>query len=201
MKSDIHPEYRPVVFLDTSSGEKTLTRSTIATQETIEWEDGNTYPLAKVEISSASHPFFTGQMTIVDTAGRVERFERRYGKRRRPTPIAPIAGEEGEGGEGGEAGEPGEGGDVNADAAATAPDAAEAEAAAPDTAEAEAASDATAEAAVAEEPAEEPTAPELSDTESSDPAATTDAAETEAASSEEPASEATSQDAAESQDS
>ena len=201
MKSDIHPEYRPVVFLDTSSGEKTLTRSTIATQETIEWEDGNTYPLAKVEISSASHPFFTGQMTIVDTAGRVERFERRYGKRRRPTPIAPIAGEEGEGGEGGEAGEPGEGGDggdVDADAAATAPEAvtAEAEAAAPDTAE----------AAAAEAPAEEPTAPEpsdteSSDTESSDPAATTDAAETEAASSEEPASEATSQDAAESQDS
>ncbi len=85
MKPDIHPEYRPVVFLDTSSGEKTLTRSTVETTETVEWEDGNTYPLAKVEISSASHPFFTGQMTIVDTAGRVERFERRYGKRKRPT--------------------------------------------------------------------------------------------------------------------
>lgn len=84
MKTDIHPDYRPVVFLDTSSGEKFLTRSTIQTEETTEWEDGNTYPLAKIEISSASHPFFTGQMTIVDTAGRVERFERRYGKRRRP---------------------------------------------------------------------------------------------------------------------
>ena len=83
MKTDIHPDYRPVVFLDTSSGEKFLTRSTIQTEETTEWEDGNTYPLAKIEISSASHPFFTGQMTIVDTAGRVERFERRYGKRRR----------------------------------------------------------------------------------------------------------------------
>ena len=83
MKTDIHPDYRPVVFLDTSSGEKFLTRSTVQTEETTEWEDGHTYPLAKIEISSASHPFFTGQMTIVDTAGRVERFERRYGKRRR----------------------------------------------------------------------------------------------------------------------
>ena len=84
MKTDIHPDYRPVVFLDTSSGEKFLTRSTVQTEETTKWEDGNTYPLAKIEISSASHPFFTGQMTIVDTAGRVERFERRYGKRLRP---------------------------------------------------------------------------------------------------------------------
>lgn len=91
MKTDIHPDYRPVVFLDTSSGEKFLTRSTIQTEETTEWEDGNTYPLAKIEISSASHPFFTGQMTIVDTAGRVERFERRYGKRRRAgSPAAKV---------------------------------------------------------------------------------------------------------------
>ena len=91
MKPDIHPDYRPVVFLDTSSGEKTLTRSTVQTEETIEWDDGKTYPLAKVEISSASHPFFTGQMTIVDTAGRVERFERRYGKRKQPTPTRAAA--------------------------------------------------------------------------------------------------------------
>ncbi len=83
MKPDIHPEYREVIFQDSSSGEKFLTRSTIPTKETTEWEDGKTYPLAKVEISSASHPFFTGQMTIVDTAGRVERFEKRYGRRRR----------------------------------------------------------------------------------------------------------------------
>ena len=83
MKSDIHPDYRPVVFMDASAEFSFLTRSTIATNETIEWEDGNTYPLAKVEISSASHPFFTGTMKIVDTAGRVERFERRYGGRRR----------------------------------------------------------------------------------------------------------------------
>jgi large subunit ribosomal protein L31 len=83
MKSDIHPEYRPVVFLDAAADFSFLTRSTIRTNETIEWQDGNTYPLAKVEISSASHPFFTGQMRIVDTAGRVERFERRYGGRRK----------------------------------------------------------------------------------------------------------------------
>ncbi len=81
MKQDLHPDYRPVVFLDTSSGTSFLTRSTISTTETVTWEDGNTYPLAKVEISAASHPFFTGTMQIVDTAGRVERFEKRYGRR------------------------------------------------------------------------------------------------------------------------
>ncbi len=83
MKSDTHPEYRLVVFADQSADSSFLTRSTIATNETIVWSDGNEYPLAKVEISSASHPFFTGTMKIVDTAGRVERFERRYGRRRR----------------------------------------------------------------------------------------------------------------------
>ena len=83
MKPEIHPEYREVVFQDTSSGEMFLTRSTIETSETVEYSDGNSYPLAKVEISSASHPFFTGTMTIVDTAGRVERFERRYGRRKK----------------------------------------------------------------------------------------------------------------------
>lgn len=82
MKSDIHPDYRLVVFQDQSAGTSFLTRSTIDTSETIKWDDGNEYPLAKVEISSASHPFFTGQMKIVDTAGRVERFERRYGTRK-----------------------------------------------------------------------------------------------------------------------
>jgi len=83
MKSDIHPEYRPVVFQDTSAGTSFLTRSTIETKESIVWEDGNEYPLAKVEISSESHPFYTGQMKIVDTAGRVERFEKRYGRRKK----------------------------------------------------------------------------------------------------------------------
>ncbi len=83
MKSDIHPDYRAVVFQDISSGTSFLTRSTIETKESIVWEDGNEYPLAKVEISSESHPFYTGQMKIVDTAGRVERFEKRYGRRKK----------------------------------------------------------------------------------------------------------------------
>ena len=83
MKSDIHPNYRPVVFRDASADFAFLTQSTIETNDTIEWTDGTTYPLANVELSSASHPFFTGQMKIVDTAGRVERFERRYGRRKR----------------------------------------------------------------------------------------------------------------------
>ena len=80
MKSDLHPEYRPVVYQDTSSDFAFLTRSTIETDETIEWEDGNTYPLAKLEISSASHPFYTGKQILVDSGGRVERFRRRYAK-------------------------------------------------------------------------------------------------------------------------
>ena len=83
MKPGIHPNYRPVVFQDMSSGTSFVTRSTIRTGDTGVWEDGETYPMAKVEISSASHPFFTGTMKIVDTAGRVERFERRYGARRK----------------------------------------------------------------------------------------------------------------------
>ena len=82
MKPDIHPEYRPVVFQDQSSGDNIIIGSTIQTGETISLE-GVEYPLAKVELSSRSHPFFTGQMKIVDTAGRVERFERRYGSRRK----------------------------------------------------------------------------------------------------------------------
>jgi large subunit ribosomal protein L31 len=82
MKPGIHPDYRHVVFQDTSSGDTFLTRSTIETTETTTWTDGNEYPLAKVEISAFTHPFFTGQMKIVDTAGRVERFERRYGRRK-----------------------------------------------------------------------------------------------------------------------
>ena len=88
MKSDIHPEYRYVVFKDVSAGTSFLTRSTISTSETTTWDDGNEYPLAKVEISSESHPFFTGQMKIVDTAGRVERFEKRYGRRKQAAAAA-----------------------------------------------------------------------------------------------------------------
>ncbi|MEA2002713.1 MAG: type B 50S ribosomal protein L31 [Actinomycetota bacterium] len=80
MKSEIHPNYRYVVYQDTSSDFAFLTRSTIRTDETIEWEDGKTYPLAKLEISSASHPFYTGKQILVDSGGRVERFRRRYAK-------------------------------------------------------------------------------------------------------------------------
>ena len=80
MKPDLHPEYRPVVYQDTSSDFAFLTRSTIQTSETIEWTDGKTYPLAKLEISSASHPFYTGKQILVDSGGRVERFRRRYAK-------------------------------------------------------------------------------------------------------------------------
>ena len=78
MKKDIHPEYKPVVFYDTSSEFKFLTKSTMGSSETIKWEDGNEYPLVKVEVSSASHPFYTGKKLFVDTAGRVEKFNRRY---------------------------------------------------------------------------------------------------------------------------
>ncbi|MET8405542.1 type B 50S ribosomal protein L31 [Streptomyces sp. NPDC079189] len=81
MKPGIHPTLRQVVFRDPVAGLAFLTRSTLDSQKTISWEDGNTYPLIDVEISSASHPFYTGAARVLDTAGRVERFERRYGKR------------------------------------------------------------------------------------------------------------------------
>ena len=78
MKKDIHPKsYRPVVFEDLNNGFKFLTRSTVATEETIKWEDGNEYPLVKVHITSASHPFFTGEERIVDIEGRVDKFKAR----------------------------------------------------------------------------------------------------------------------------
>ena len=81
MKKDIHPAtYRPVVFFDTQANMKFLTRSTIETNETIQWEDGETYPLAKVDISSASHPYYTGKKIFIDTAGRVDKFKKRYAK-------------------------------------------------------------------------------------------------------------------------
>lgn len=78
MKSTIHPtDYRPVVFSDDVAGFAFLTQSTAQTNETIKWEDGSEYPLVKVHISSASHPFFTGEERIIDTEGRVDRFEAR----------------------------------------------------------------------------------------------------------------------------
>ena len=82
MKKDIHPNYRDVVFYDTSSEYKFLTKSTIETSETIEWEDGKEYPVYKIEVSSNSHPFYTGKKMILDTAGRVEKFNRRYAKKK-----------------------------------------------------------------------------------------------------------------------
>jgi len=81
MKKDIHPEYNEVVFLDTSSDFKFLTKSTMTSKETIKWEDGNEYPVIKVEVSSASHPFYTGKKIFLDTAGRVEKFNKKYKKK------------------------------------------------------------------------------------------------------------------------
>lgn len=80
MKPDIHPEYGPVVFRDRPGGYAFLTRSTLRSTQTVEWKDGRTYPVVDVEISSASHPFWTGQGRVIDTAGRVEKFNRRYGR-------------------------------------------------------------------------------------------------------------------------
>ena len=80
MKTDIHPDYAPVVFRDLASGATFLTRSTVTSEKTIEWEDGNTYPVIDVEISSESHPFYTGKQRILDTGGRVAKFKARYAK-------------------------------------------------------------------------------------------------------------------------
>jgi large subunit ribosomal protein L31 len=79
VKPGIHPAYGPVVFRDRAAGHAFLTRSTVTSDKTITWEDGSTYPVIDVEVSSASHPFYTGNARVVDTAGRVERFNRRYG--------------------------------------------------------------------------------------------------------------------------
>lgn len=81
MKKDIHPEsYRPVVFKDFSCDEAFLAKSCAPTNDTIVWEDGNEYPLIKLEISSYSHPFFTGKMKFVDTAGRIDKFNKKFAK-------------------------------------------------------------------------------------------------------------------------
>jgi large subunit ribosomal protein L31 len=80
MKADIHPKYGPVVFQDVSSDFAFLTRSTISRREEIKWEDGNEYPLVKLEVSSASHPFYTGKQKSLDVGGRVDRFRKRYAK-------------------------------------------------------------------------------------------------------------------------
>ncbi|WP_106476008.1 type B 50S ribosomal protein L31 [Phytohalomonas tamaricis] len=79
MKSDIHPTYRTVIFHDTNADTYFKIRSTIETDDTIEWEDGNTYPIVKLDVSSASHPFYTGQQRQVSSEGRAAQFQRRFG--------------------------------------------------------------------------------------------------------------------------
>lgn len=81
MKDGIHPEYREVVFRDIGADFAFLTRSTVTSDRTVEWTDGRTYPVVDVDVSSASHPFYTGRSRVLDTAGRVERFHQRYGTR------------------------------------------------------------------------------------------------------------------------
>ena len=87
MKTGIHPEYPPVIFLDTASNHPFLTRSSIYTKgrEKMKWTDGNEYPVVKVEVSSESHSFYTGKQKVVDTAGRVEKFKRRYTRTKKST--------------------------------------------------------------------------------------------------------------------
>ena len=81
MKKDIHPKnYRMVIFKDMTNDYMFLTKSTAASKETMKWEDGNEYPLIKMEISHKSHPFYTGKVQLVDTAGRIDKFKNRYGK-------------------------------------------------------------------------------------------------------------------------
>lgn len=83
MKPNVHPAYGPVVFRDKSAGLMFLTRSTMTGAQTVEWHDGATYPVVDVEVSSASHPFYTGRSRIVDSAGQVEKFRRRYEREER----------------------------------------------------------------------------------------------------------------------
>lgn len=84
MKTDIHPRnYRLVVFKDMSIDYSFLTKSCVNTSETVKWEDGNEYPLYKLDISSKSHPFFTGKSQLVDTAGRIDKFKSRFGDRKK----------------------------------------------------------------------------------------------------------------------
>ncbi|MBP9478869.1 MAG: type B 50S ribosomal protein L31 [Sebaldella sp.] len=78
MRKDIHPDYRLVVFEDTSSGFRFLTKSTKLTKETTVWEDGQEYPIVKVATSSTSHPFYTGKSKFIDEAGRVDKFKKKY---------------------------------------------------------------------------------------------------------------------------
>jgi large subunit ribosomal protein L31 len=92
MRKGIHPDnYRFVVFKDMSNNDTFITRSAINSRETITMEDGKEYPLVKVEVSNTSHPFFTGKMMVLDTAGRIDKFNRRYGKAAPAAPVEPSA--------------------------------------------------------------------------------------------------------------
>ncbi|CAN5284738.1 MAG: type B 50S ribosomal protein L31 [Pseudoxanthomonas sp.] len=79
MKADTHPQYSDVVFQDVTSDFAILTRSTLGSKEKVKWEDGKEYPLIKIDVSSASHPFYTGKQKLMDTSGRVDKFRKRYG--------------------------------------------------------------------------------------------------------------------------
>lgn len=81
MKEGIHPNYREVVFMDMSNDFSFVTRSTIATKEKITWKDGKEYPLIKLEVTSESHPFYTGKQKVLDTAGRIDKFRQKFGNR------------------------------------------------------------------------------------------------------------------------
>ena len=94
MRKDIHPEYREVLFHDTSVDEYFLIRSTLATDQTKEWTDGKTYPYCVLDISSASHPFYTGKQKLVDTGGRVDKFRKRFGNKTKSAPVTEAASEE-----------------------------------------------------------------------------------------------------------
>ena len=94
MQKDIHPEYREVLFHDKSMDYYFIVRSTLQTDETKEWEDGKTYPYCVLDISSASHPFYTGKQKLVDTGGRVDKFRKRFGKKTKSTPETEMASEE-----------------------------------------------------------------------------------------------------------
>ena len=80
MREGIHPKFNQVIFLDASVGFKFLSSSTKSSGETMEWEDGNTYPVIRVDASSASHPFYTGKSKLIDTAGRIDKFKTKYAK-------------------------------------------------------------------------------------------------------------------------
>ena len=91
MKQGIHPKLKTVVFKDMSADYQFLGTTTIDSKEMVKWTDGKEYPLVKVEISSASHPFYTGKQRVMDTEGRIDRFKKRYGKADAAAPAAPAA--------------------------------------------------------------------------------------------------------------